>query len=706
MDRLVREYIEQGRIGVGAGHSGNHTQEFGTEELCRSAYYSRREARRRWGLDLQAAIFSDINGLSWPVADVYSDAGIRYLGFYPNPWRGSVDLNNETGIPAELFYWEGPSGRSRLLVWASLHYTGGPRFGMSRQATPETLKKPLASALRALEAKWPYDVWLVPWYADNEDPSRQLAELARQWNAQWRWPEIHTIADPAEVFRQVEERFRNQIPVRRGDITPSWAQHPVSTPDYLGRKRAADRLLTTAEKLATVARLAQPNFIYPTLEFRRAWNSLIQSDEHGYGVSQYTGKKVYVTWAHKRHWIDHALRVAQAESERALAALASAIPVDLPPVVIVFNPLLQTRTDVVAVRVPKGLRIGQVMPLGRSEPLPAELDGNLLRFVAPEVPGLGYKVFRLLEGSPPTCQRQETTEPPTIENRFYRLRFSPSGSIASLFDKELQRELVDPEAPYKLNEFVFTWDDHRSFVRPEQASFLIEKSPLCQRIVARTVEPRSKAQVCQTVVLYDHEKRIDLDNRLEHVAGIFEYPRYAAYGYYAFPFAAPGGRFRAQLNGCVVEPGRDQCPIGLRDWLAVQDWVDVANQEFGVTLAQRESHLVEFGQIRTNQNSHDYLPTSSHIYSYLFNNWYQNGWAAWPGPGHVRLRYQYALRSHLADARTGKAAHFGARFAYPLLATVVLRAQTGSLPPEQYSFASLPASNVELLTLKLSETPG
>ena len=706
VDRLVRDYLRTGRIGIGAGHSGNHTQEFGVEELCRSAYNSRREARVRWGLDLQCALFSDINGLSWPMADVYADAGIRYVGFYPNPWRGSVNLNNETGVPAELFYWEGPSGRGRLLVWASLHYTGGPRFGITRKASPETMKKPLASALRALEAKWPYDVWLVPWYEDNEEPSLQLAELARQWNSQWRWPEVHTVADPAEVFRQVEERFRDQIPVRRGDITPSWAQHPVSTPEYLGRKRAADHLLTSAEKLATIARLVQPNFIYPTIQFRRAWNSLIQSDEHGYGVSSYRGKKVYVTWAHKRHWIDHAYETAQAESERALAALASAIPVDSPPVVVVFNPLLQDRTEVAAVRVPEGLRIGQVTPLGRSEPLPAELDGQVLRFVASEVPGLGYKVFRLLEGPPLSCQREETAEPPVLENRFYRLRFAPNGSIASLFDKELQRELVDQEAPYRLNEFVFTWDDHRSFARPERAGFLIEKTSLCQRIIARSVEPRSKAQICQTVVLYDHEKRIDIDNRLEHVAGIFEYPRYAAYGYYAFPFAVPGGRFRAHLNGCVVEPGQDQCPIGVRDWLAVQDWVDVANEEFGITLAQRESHLVEFGAICTNRNSHDYLPMHSHIYSYLFNNWYQNGWAAWPGPGHVRLRYQYAIQSHRGDARTGKAGRFGARFAYPLLAAPVLRSQMGTLPPKQHGFASLQAPNVELGTLKLSESPG
>ncbi len=704
--RLVQQYVLPGRIGVGAGHSGNHTQEFGTEELCRSAYYSRREARIRWGLDLQCAVFSDINGLSWPLADVYSEAGMRYIGFYPNPWRGSVHLDHESGVPAELFYWESPSKQGRLLVWASLHYTGGPRFGLTRKATVQTLKKPLASALRALESKWPYDVWLVPWYEDNEEPNLRFAELARQWNAQWGWPVLHTVGDPAEVFRQVEERFRDGIPVRRGDITPSWAQHPVSSPEYLGRKRAADRLLTTAEKLATLARLVQPQFLYPTLNFRQAWNSLVQSDEHGYGVSEYTGKKVYVTWAHKRNWIDHALQVAQTESERALAVLVSSVPVDQVPAVVVFNPLLGPRTDVVSFRLPAEVRLGQVTELGRVDPLPTQIDGDQLRFVAPEVPALGYKVFRLLTGEGPSCQRQESAEPPVVENRFYRLRFAPNGSIASLFEKELQRECVDQEAPYHFNEFVFTWDDHRSFTTPSRATFQLEKTSVAQRVIARMEEPRSGAKLTQTITLYEHEKRIDLDNRLDQVAGIFGYPRYQVYGYYAFPFEVPGGIFQAQLNGCIARPGEDQCPIGTLDWLAVQDWVDVANSEFGVTLAQRESHLVEFGTIRTNQNSHEYRPTSSHIYSYLFNNWYQNGWAAWPGPKHVHLRYQYAIRSHRGDARAGKASEFGRRFAYPLLAAAVVRPQSGQLPAGGYSFGNIQASNGDLLTLKLSEAPG
>jgi len=703
--RLVGDYIAPGLIGVGAGHSGNHTQEFGTEEFCRSAYFAR-EARERWGMPADCAIFADVTGMSWPLADIYPAAGIRYIGFYPNSWKGRPNL--DAGIP-KLFYWLGPGGRSRVLVWAGAHYTGsGRRFGIQtsgnrpQQTVGEDLQRAIAGQLRQLEKECPYDVWLVSNYADNEKPSLNFPTLARRWNEKWRWPELRTVGDPAVPFREVEERFGDRIPTLRGDITSSWAQHPVSTPTYLGRKRAADRLLTTAEKLATLARLNDPAFIYPTVEFRRAWDSLIKSDEHGYGVSPYKGKPVYVTWAHKRNWIDHALEVATSQSRRALAAIGAKIETE-GPAVVVFNPLLHDRTDLVSFGKPD-FASGpvQIVCPESGQVLPAETRDGRIVFVASGVPSLGYKTFRLVEDRAAAATVTKTTEPPVLENRFYRIVFSPDGAIGSIYDKEFGRELVDPKGAHKCNQFIFTWDDHKSFSSPGRATFEKEVTPLSRTVVARMDEAHSGAAITQRVTIYSHEKRVDFDNCLQHVTGLIHEPRYQAYGYYAFPLDVPEATIRVQLNGCIARPHDDQCPIGTFDWLAVQDWVDVSSAEYGVTIAQRQSHLVEFGGIRTNRNSHDYKPENGHLYSYIFNDWYQKNWTS---PRDVNLRFEYSLRSHRGDYRAGRAARFGRRFAYPLLAVTTAK-QQGPLPGTRCSFLAVDAPNADLLALKLSDAPG
>ena len=43
-----------------------------------------------------------------------------------------------------------------------------------------------------------------------------------------------------------------------------------------------------------------------------------------------------------------------------------------------------------------------------------------------------------------------------IENQFYRITLDPSsGSIASVFDKQLGRELVDSSSPYKFGQYLY-----------------------------------------------------------------------------------------------------------------------------------------------------------------------------------------------------------------------------------------------------------
>ena len=713
MDRLVNDYIKPGRIGIGAGHSGNHTQEFGTEELCRSMYYAQ-EVRDRWKLPANAAIYADINGISWPMVTACADAGIRYLALLPNAWRTRMMVGFESK-PPHVFYWQGPDGHSRVLVWTGPHYIStGSAFGIrtcrdrtKAITTPQTLEEPLTRRLQQLESRYPYDVWLISNYDDNEPPNLRAATLAKDWNAKWRWPQLRTVGDLAQPFREVEERFAGKIPTLSGDITPGWAQHPVSTPVYLGRKRAADRLLPTAEVLATLARLNIPTFVYPTRELRGAWDALVCSDEHGYGVSGYKGKPVYVTWAHKRGWIDRGLSVARRQSQRALQALADCIPTK-GPAVVVFNPLLHQRTDLVTAVLPASLEgTFAVRCPETGKPLPVERDGRQLHFVAADVPSLGYKTFPL---EPATAAPQtekaasgQGTKPPVLENGSYRVTFASDGSIRSIVDKRLKRELLDLAAPHRGNQFVCTADDHKTFVTPGPATFTREDTPLRQSVVARMDEPVSGARICQRVTLPRHESRIDLDNRLEHVAGISKHDRYQFYGYYAFPLAVPEGTIRAQLNGCVARPYHDQTPVGVHDWLAVQDWVDVSNRQYGVTWCQRESHLVEFGAIRTNKHSNDYRPRNGWLYSYLFNNWYQKNFTS---RRDTCMRYQYSIRGHSGDHRSGGADRFGRRFGSPLLAEVRRGPQPGHLPAGHCSFLEVDVANVELLTLKLSEAPG
>ena len=45
-----------------------------------------------------------------------------------------------------------------------------------------------------------------------------------------------------------------------------------------------------------------------------------------------------------------------------------------------------------------------------------------------------------------------------LENRIFKITLNPqTGAVASIYDKELKREIVDSDAPHELNQFVARW---------------------------------------------------------------------------------------------------------------------------------------------------------------------------------------------------------------------------------------------------------
>ncbi len=728
-DEIVQKYVRQGIFDIGASHSGNHTQAYGTEELCRSAYYLR-ELRERWDVPGETMLMVDNNGITWPLVTAYADAGVRYLAFLPNAWNPDVrkeavgwgidgsrdhfgaveegggsriDVGWESPLP-HLFYWRGPGSKRRVLVWTSPTYTSaGHDFGIMAE-TPEIAHGKMAEQLAKLEVRCPYDTWLVSFYRDNEAPNLGTPSFAKDWNARWQWPEIRTLGDLSKPFREVEERFGDQIPTLNGMITGGWAQHPVSTPPLLAMKRAADRMLPVAEKLATLARLADPDFIYPTIAFRRAWDALVCNDEHGYGTSYYKGRPVYDTWMQKRDWIERGLATAETESARALKALAALAPAEGPSF-LVFNPTLQTRSETVEIELPdsRDASSSKRCPVGAVES--ACEVGRRLRFRTAEIPPMGYAVLPLTEDGSEAIETRSCTEPPTIENDFYRVAFGADGSIAGIFDKQLKRQLIDRSAPSGCNQLVFTRDMHESFSSPDEAQFEIETSPLERTVIARMDDPVCGAAIEQRVILPTYEKRIDIDNRLKHVRDLASKDRWRRFGYFAFPFDVPEGMFRIGLNGCSADPYEDQTGHGTNAYHAARDWSYVGNDQFGITLVQIDSQLVECGTIHKRKNAYRKQPISSHLYSYIFNDWlYAHAYVT--GPSHINLRYRYAITSHQGCFQDARAAQFAERVATPLLATVIPRSQKGKLPAAPSSFLSVESPNISLLALKLSETPG
>lgn len=410
-ERIVSDYINRGRMDVGATCAGNHTHVYGYEELCRSIY-TKKYLEEDWGIKSKTMMMIDNPGISWSIVGPYAEAGIENIVFAPNQWNpimstiwpcdktigyyrnnpdagggGSrIDVSYSSKLPL-VFYWESVDCSSKVLVWASTQYTHGLlTFGLLPPGPVKGMDyvmRKTAARLADLEERYPYDIWLAANYQDDEAANTGMADFCKEWNETWETPVFYTLGDLELPFDYLREHYADDIPVLRGEMTSGWLQHPVSTPELLAAKFEADRLLPEAEGLMSVA-AAKYDKPYPDLDLKRAWWYLIMNDEHSYGVSGYKGRRVFETWLQHRDWISKAGSAAE----------------------------------------------------------------NILG-----------KAIEILDESGPASPQIIPANGKTVENKYYKISVTADGIITSIYDKDLKRELLDGEA----NKLLYTRDNHKSW---------------------------------------------------------------------------------------------------------------------------------------------------------------------------------------------------------------------------------------------------
>ena len=335
------------------------------------------------------------------------------------------------------------------------------------------------------------------------------------------------------------------------------------------------------------------------------------------------------------------------------------------------------------------------------------------RFVASDVPAMGYRTYKVVPRKrPPKFQSALKVGKNTLESPFYRVKLDPqTGAVASVYDKKLRKELVDGKARHKLNQLV-----SRSCITGE------ERSPvectitpgMCSGPVAVSLRVTTVCEGCarldQEVIVYADVPRVDLANRfLKDASGEWEM-------YFAFPFAVNRPRFRYEGSLCVPEPVTDQLPGTCTDYYAVQHWADVYNNQWGVAFCPREVAMTEFGDLYPGYVSqahhgvtqpgfnHEFLRsademTKAHVYSYVANNNITTNFCtSWSGEVFCR----YSIASHKGDWRAGNARDFGWGVCLPLVPAFIDGKKGGCLPPAG-SFLGTDAPNVVLIGLKQAE---
>jgi alpha-mannosidase len=391
------------------------------------------------------------------------------------------------GVP--LFWWEGPDG-SRVLAFEE-PATGG----WYNDVVNDEKVRELA---RFILGTGSFDHLMVYGVGNHGGgPTREYIEAALAMRDRSPWPNVR-FSTASELFRRLQAQADQlEIPTLRTELNPVFEGCYTTHARIKRLNRQSESLLESAEVFAALATLRGD--AYPRAAFEDMWRDVLWNHHH----DTLPGSFIHASYRFSAQMYEDLLERGRAILERAQRRLIRhGSHAGDESCVVVFNPLAWPRSEVVEARLEAPASAGHVTlhdAQGRvpTQILRRQVNGDLARidvcFVARDVPGCGYKAFRL--------------ETPTTTNKRDPARPSPS---APAIQPVLQ---VLNEKPHGMSAWrVGEYGKVADLGEPASVE-QIEAGPVRWR--SRETHHYDKSTIIQDTVTYAHCDRVDFEAAVE-----------------------------------------------------------------------------------------------------------------------------------------------------------------------------------------------
>ena len=650
----VVDAMKNGRLFVPAQYADLLTGFPTVETLIRSLYMSARFSQIH-STPFDYANITDVPSYSWSYASVLAAAGLHELIAGPN--------GHETRAPVLLqghlnehspFWWVGPDG-GKVLFWYSRHYwEGGILFGVPPEADAGREIVPLFLNTYERPSYKADAVILYGTQVENTDLFPEQAVFAAAWNREFAYPRLRYSGFSAGL-KSIAAQFGSDIPTVSGDGGPYWEDGIASNARTASLERRNESRAPSVDKLATLASLVNPRVAVDKSDLDRMWTNMVLMDEHTWNshdsVSDPKSDESRRQSMVKAFYALDARQAADYVVRNSMANLADAIPAARGSL-IVFNTLNWNRSALVSFDLPRDREIadpatGATVPV---EVISESAHLRHVRFLAKDVPGMGYKIFTLRFAK----QKAEVpafTGGTILENSQYRVELDPAtGAVRSIFDKELNRELVNQQSPYRFGQYLYvSGGDHRPNtllqyrtielqphleIDPAHGGHLLalERTPYGWSAHMQSTAVNTPT-IATEIRLFDSEKKIEFIETIDKTPVA---SREAVY--FTFPFAMNHPRFTYEIQNGVVDPALNMYPGAGHEWFSVQHWVSVQQDQLAATVMPLDAPLVTLGDIYRGSWPSQFGDRRGTIFSYAMNNYWSTNYDAEQG-GPVTLRY-------------------------------------------------------------------
>lgn len=656
------------------------------ESLVRQFIYGKRFFREEFGVDNEILWLPDVFGYSAALPQIMEKCGIHYF------MTTKISWNEFNKMPYDTFLWEGIDG-TRVLT----HFV--PTRDYNKAAVDGGMET---------EHFTTYNGYINPtqmlggWsrysqkYLNNEilccfgfgdgggGPTRDMLENQRRIARGIPDSPRTKMSTSREFFHTLEKNVSGNkyLPLWVGEL---YLEYHRGTYTSMARNKKYNRKSEFAyqnEEMFALLDSRLNGAAYPEESLREGWETILRNQFHDI----LPGSSIREVYEDSREEYEKILGESRKITGDSLKHLAAAVNAPARSLV-VFNPNSAAACDVVTFTFDNDLTWPAVYDGDRELPVQKTADGSWM-FTASEVPGKGYKTFRLAEASQKDVQEMTITDQ-VMENDFFQLTFAENGQFDRIFDKRAGREVLKPgqrgnvlvtyeDRPHNFD----AWDVNHYYTEKSweindlDSLEVVENGPV--RGTVKLVRHYLDSEIVQYISIYREIPRIDIRNEIdwkEHLIFLKDH----------FPVDVHTDEATFEIQyGNVKRPTHENTSWDMAKFeVCHHKWLDVSEDGYGVSV---------LNDCKYGASVRDGVIGLSMLKSALYPN---------PEADKEHHSFTYSIYPHSQGWREAGTVKQAYQLNNPL--TAVVKENEGGSQPETFSYVACDKDNVVVEVVKKAE---
>ena len=745
----MKQYIAQGRwFPAGSSMEEGDVNLPNAEGIIRQILYGNTYFRKEFGKASEEYMLPDCFGFPASLPSILAHAGVKGFStqklsaaWQPAPRVGGPDSPEQTpeGIPFNVGIWQGTDGNTVIAALNPGGYGSSVNTDLSKEPPPPPPVDPNAQGGRGRGGRGPMEQdWVkrinidgnltgvfadyhyvgtgdiggavseqsvklleatvtkgmasLPTFGGRGGRGGQPATPPPPPNppvAMGEGPVHVVVATADQMFKDIKPEMTARMPRYKGDLELiNHSAGSLTSEAYHKRWNRKNEVLADAAEKASIAAQWMGGRPYPQERLNDAWTLVMAGHFHDSAAGTATPR------SYEFIWNDDAIAMNQFATvlTSATEAVASGLNTQTRgTAIVVYNPLNIAREDVVEAAVAlaagtKGIRV--IGPDGREAP--AQYENGKAIFVA-KTPSVGYAVYDVEPASSAPASALKVSES-SLENARYKVALNSDGDVSSIFDKQLNKELlsapvrlaINHDAPRQWPAWNMDYDQvhaaPRAYVAGPAQVRIVENGPA--RVAVEVTRQFEQSKFVTTVRLAAG----DAGNRVEF-ANAIDWKELASNVKATFALSATNKNATYNWDiGTIERPTEDERQFEV----ASHQWIDLTDQSgsYGATILtdvkngsdKYDDHTIRLTLIRT--------PGGNNYTDQFNQDW-----------GHHEILF--GIAGHAGDWRSAQTDWQGQRLNDPLVAFEAPK-HAGALGKE-FSLVKIDNPRIRVMALKKAE---